>query len=293
MFMKNRLSRLALAVLGAVIITIASGCGSDRLSAVAETETKITEEQRQVLKRMDETAEQAYQSIQSGDLNATREKIAQLSVLTAKLHYEGITTIEGIQALSTSVTGSMHSLNAVSPDAAQIAKHIAETRLAVDALAHKEQPMWHEFKSPLMEDLELMGEAADQHDAQLANAAMRRWKARVSAIRPAVIISRDSVKATELDSMTSFLEGSARNQDWAALKEAVPALRQALEEIFSSGDRQTSSPLIPTAEPPHPVIWSLVIGAIITCVLAYVAWRKYEAEQGVSRVKKEKDLSQT
>jgi sporulation protein YpjB len=283
--------RLALALLGAATFFAVSGCGSDERLAHTEQIREITEEQRQIMQRMDEAAEEAYQSVQGGDLEKTRETIARLSVLAARLPYEGITNVEGIQAISGAVAESMRLLHAVTPDEAQIAKQVIRTRLAVDALSHRQQPMWLGFYRSLSNDLAGLETAVRARDQQAAADAFEQWKARVALIQPAIIISRDASEVMKLESISAFLDRSIREADWSALDQALPDIRQAIEELFQDPNRETLSPLMPSAEPPHPIIWSLVFGAVITAVLAYVAWRKYEGSQGVSKVKQEKDIS--
>jgi len=192
--------------------------------------------------------------------------------------------------VSGSITGAMQALNGVSPDKGAILAKVASVRLAVDALAHRQQPMWLEYRGPLEEALDRMASAVEAKDDPRASEALAAWRIRVAVVHPAIVVSRDASEAVKLDSITAFLTNGLRSADWDGLAQAMPSLKSALVEVFAGEDRETVSPLLPTAEPPHPFIWSFGLGSFIVAVLGYVAWRKYQAEQGVARVKTERDF---
>lgn len=290
MIPNQRFRRIALALIGVVTLAFAVGCGSDEPPAEAEAKKVITDMQRQTMQQMNEAAEEAYQSVQSGDLERTKAKIAQLSVLSTKLSYEGLATVDGIQAITETITSAMRSLNAVSPDPMQVSMRVASVRLTVDALAHRQHPMWLDYRNPLTGDLERMAAAIEAQNDPEASVALGLWRGHISIVRPAIVVSRDAAEAVKLDSITAFLENSVRTADWPGLKQAMPNLEDALGEVFREEDQETISPLWPTAEPPHPIIWSLSLGSFIVGVLTYVAWRRYTAEQGITRVKKARDF---
>ncbi|HZG85267.1 sporulation protein YpjB [Paenibacillus sp.] len=292
MVFTRRIRRGALLCLGAAILAFASGCGSEAPRPETESNSKkvITDLQRQTMRQMDEAAESAFQSAQRGDLSETKTRVAQLSVLSTKLSYDGLTTVEGVEAVTGSITGAMQALNSVSPDKGAVVTKVASVRLAVDALAHRQQPMWLEYRAPLEETLDRMASAVEAKDDPQASEALAAWRVRIAVVRPAIVVSRDAAEAVKLDSITAFLTNGLRSADWDGLAQAMPSLKSALVEVFAGEDRETVSPLLPTAEPPHPILWSFGLGSFIVAVLGYVAWRKYTGEQGVARVKTERDF---
>lgn len=278
--------------LAAAALFAAAGCGTEtREPTEAPAEKAATDAQRQSMRVMDETAERAYRSAQAGDLEEARSSIAQLAVLTTKLNYDAIATVEGMEAVAGAVTSAMRALNAVSPDAPTVLQKVAGARLAVDALSHRQQPMWLTFRSPLAEDLKRLSDAAATKDDPAASLALAAWRGHAELVRAAIVVSRGVQEATKLDSMTIFLTNGLREADWESIRQAMPQLRTSLDELFEEEHRETVSPLIPTAEPPHPALWSFGLGSFIVTVLGYVAWRKYRAEQGVVRVKSNRDFS--
>ncbi|WP_309118634.1 sporulation protein YpjB [Paenibacillus sp.] len=287
----GRFRRYALIAAGAATLLFAAGCGSDEPVPEAEAKKVVTDVQRQTMRLMNEAAEGAYQSVQKGDLEQTKVRVAQLSVLSTKLSYEGLATVEGIEAVTGSINAAMRALNASSPDRQSTTLKVATARLAVDALSHREQPMWLGFRDTLTGDLEKMAMAVESRNDPAASEALASWRGHLTIVRPAVVVSRSASDAVKLDSITAFLTNALRSGDWDGLRQAMPNLEAALGEVFAEQDRETTvTPLAPTAEPPHPILWSLGLGAFIVSVLTYVAWRRYEADQGVARVKTERDF---
>lgn len=290
MFASGRMRRIALCFIGAVSLAAAAGCGTQAPMPQPETKKVVTDLQRQTMEQMNDTAEAAYQSVQTGDVEEARARLARLSVLSTKLSYDGITTVEGIEAVTGAIADAMHALNGAAPNPVDASMRVAGARLAVDALAHREQPMWLGFLKPLTSDLEAMETAAANASDPEASKALAMWRGHVEIVRPAIVVSRDPEAAVQLDSITAFLEEGVRTANWSAIRQALPGLEQALARVFDDEDRETVSPLLPTAEPPHPILWSLALGAFIVTVLTYVAWRRYEADQGIARVKRERDF---
>jgi sporulation protein YpjB len=275
---------LAIAGLGA------AACSASAVKEEADSRPVVTDRQHALMNEMNKHAERAYRSMKEGDVENARNRMIQLSAAATQLSYEGLTTIEGMSALTETIGGAMHTFNSVQPNDHESLLATVRVRLAVDALAHHNQPMWLEFHKPMREDLSGIGQSAQKRDAKAAAEALSKWAAHAKLIRPALLISRDPSVAGKLDSMTTFLESSVGKKDWKSIMESMPNLSLGLEDIFRPGDRQTIAPLAPTEEPTHPILWSFSLGTIIVAVLAYVAWRRYHSDSGYTRVKKEQDI---
>lgn len=287
---RRKLRRRFVWLAAAIVLSLAlAGCHHE---AEKETEVAITEAQRESMKQMDQVAEQAYQSAKAGDAEEARTRLVQLSILAAKLPYEGVTTLEGIQALSESISGAVHTLNAVTPREHEVLLSIVRARLAVDALNNHKQPMWMDFRPELAKDMQQIAHAAAARDRTAADEALLHWKEHSSLIRSAIIICNGPEAAVELDSMTAFLTNGIEGAKWDELSSGMPQLTAGLDELFRprEGHEPTALPIAPTAEPPHPIIWSIALGSFIVGVLTYVAWRRYKGAQGISKVKRSRDF---
>jgi sporulation protein YpjB len=278
-----------------IVVAYAVTACSDGDGKTAQTEEQtITEVQRLTMQQLNEISESAYEDMEAGDLEAMKVKVAQLAALASKLSYEGVATIDGIQVISQSIAETMHALNATRPDDHKVTMSMVRTRLVIDALSHKEQPMWLGFRKQVVQDLDALSAAARNADDQAASQSLALWKGHVSLIRPAIIVSREMSDAIKLDSITAFLDHEVKAGEWEAIRQAMPDLQDTVKQIFDerqNNDHETVAPIAPTSEPPHPLLWSLTLGTMIVLVLTWVAWRKYNAGHGIVRVKKEQDFN--
>ncbi|WP_199614933.1 sporulation protein YpjB [Paenibacillus alkalitolerans] len=283
---------MRLIVLAALVLTSAAACSAPAEERSTESKPVVTDEQYAALDTMNKHAEQAYQSMKDGDYENAKGKIVQLSVSATRLSFEGITSIEGMGALTESISAALHSFNSIQPNEHEQLLEVIRVRLAVDALSHPKQPMWLDFRKPLSEDLTELENAAKKRDQHTANSALKKWRSHVKLIRPAVLISRDASEAVKLDSMTAFFDRTVGKKEWGQLASSMPNLTQGLQDLFrqNDDDQETILPLAPTEEPPHPFLWSLAIGSVIVIVLTYVAWRRYHSESAYVRVKSERDF---
>lgn len=291
---KRQLRRfIRILLCGIAAIALLAGCTSEKKAPqVGADAAKVSAEgaQRETMRRMIEAADGAYDSVNSKDLETARTKMAQLSVLSTKLSYDGIATTEGMEALTRSILDAMRAMNSVSPDERTVLQKVAAARLAVDSLAHREQPMWKEFRNGLEDDLDALEAAAKNRDDPAASRALAQWRGHVELILPALVIAKGAEAGSMLESMTTFLRNAIRAADWSGLLEGIPPVREALEDLFGTSHKETASPLIPTAEPPQPALWSLSLGSFILAVLTYVGWRKYIAETVVP-IKRQRNSS--
>ena len=256
----------------------------------------ITEEQIRMIQHLNEIAELAYQDLQVGDIEAMHQKVSQITLLSMRMSYENVVTFEGMQAVSQTISEMTNALRAVTPDQQQITAHMATMRLALDALKKSEQPMWLDFHQPMLRSIRQIVDAAVMTSSDQAMTSLDTWKNQLQMIRPAILVSKDAHVAETLDSMTSFFQNRIEARDWQAIIQADEEITQRVDEIFRitrEEDEETTAPVDPTSQPNDPFIWSLILGTLIVLTLSYVAWRKYEVEQGVVRVKREQDFKQS
>ena len=269
---------LALVVLAGAGCSPAGDAASEQTAAGRGT-AAATEAHRETMRRMIDAADGAFESVKNKDLESARSYMAQLSVLSTKMNYDGIATAEGMGALADTIVDAMRALNSLSPNERTVLRKVAGVRLAVDSLAHRQQPMWKEFRRGLEENLAALEAAAAKGDDPAASRALAQWRSSAELILPAIVIGKGGEAGNMLESMTAFLTSSVRAADWKGLREGIPSVRSALADLFEERHRDAASPLLPTAEPPQPALWSLVLGGFIVAALTYAGWKKYMAEK--------------
>ena len=101
---------------------------------------------------MNQIADEMYKQTMDGQVTEARNKLMQMSDQIPKIHFEGITSVEGLNALTETITRAKRVYNAAdySPEEGQVA--VAKIRLATDALSHKNQPMWLQYYKVLQND---------------------------------------------------------------------------------------------------------------------------------------------
>lgn len=276
--------RLILSMLIFIMMLAAAGCSGGQNEVGAKKEADP-----QQLKKMaflNQTADEMYQKAMDGEMMEARNKLLQISDQITNINFAGVTTIEGLNALTESVTKAKKIYNAasLSPNEGQVAVSII--RLATDALTHKNQPMWLQYYTLLQNDLSLMEAAAHKSNAQEVVSAFNKLNQHISLIHPSLLISREPSEVEKLDSLMNFvrLELSKEPAEYANIQNGIEQLHRSVDAIF--GRKSETTAYLPLADPKHPIIWTLVIGAIISSILAFTGWRMFKGGNGYVTIKR-------
>ncbi|WP_405114669.1 sporulation protein YpjB [Paenibacillus sp. FSL K6-1217] len=230
--------------------------------------------------RLEQAAEALYSYVLEGNVQKARSEAEEISQIFISSSFEGLTSVEGVNALSSVILDMKSALAAAQPSPERWEAAAAKLRLAANSLNHPRQPMWLQYYKLVREDLNDMEQSAAAGDLKSWTAALARLQSRYANIRPAVIISRPSETVNTFDSWLSYAGGVAGSQQ--------PAERARLLEIVSYGQdaarvmfgKNRNEPVLslPLA-PPQYGGWGLLAGAFILTVLAYTAYRKYRGQK--------------
>ena len=268
-------------VLLITIAMFASGCAasewsgnSGSVNGAADKQVMNTDARRsELLSKLDETAEAMYNAVRQRDLPQAREQVKRVSEIVTQITFNGITTIEGAEALIAAVTTTKELLSSVKIEPERLETAAAQVRLATDALIHPNQPMWYEYYSIMQDDTAQLKEAI--HKGQNLLASVQGLQAHYTVIRPAVLIAREPELHVKIESFLSFFMQHA-NKPESGMIGAVDQLTMAWDELFA---RSNVSAYLPLEGTRNPLYWSLVIGSIIITTLCFAAWRRYRYEQ--------------
>ncbi|WP_281886986.1 sporulation protein YpjB [Paenibacillus sp. YYML68] len=282
---------LAISIMCVLAMSMVTGCGSKGESKDAkESETNRSaaapsQEQLKQIKLLNETADGMYQKVQKGDIAGGRELLLQLSDQVTNISFDGIASVEGINALTETVVEGKRVLNAVKfdPAAGQIAA--AKIRLATDALTHANQPLWLQFYKQLQDDVNAIEQAAKTSDKTALKNATVLLEQHYAIVHPSLIISRPEADVERMDSLITFIQTQADNQGmpYRNVLNAVPPLRQALDKLFMK--RETTA-FLPYPEPQNPLLWTAIFGSVIMAALGFAGWRLWKKDDGLVRVKR-------
>lgn len=224
------------------------------------------------------TAQNFYEKTRKGDYLGARSELELLGQQLTRIRFEGITSIEGVDALTQSVVEAKRVFNNIRLSRADAMIAAAKIRLAVDALSHKNQPMWLQYFKVLSADLQEFSTAVKQKNPQSSKEILERMKQHYLIIRPSVVISRNAAMVEKADSLFRFAESqlAASKPQFSSLETVLDEFRKVWNEIFGKQDADAYAPVI---DQPKPFLWTAGMAAVILAVLAFVGWRKYKYER--------------
>ncbi|MBP1961937.1 sporulation protein YpjB [Paenibacillus aceris] len=294
MFMlSGGIKRLTVTFLLAAVVSISSACAAST-STSGQAVKPVDPQQVQRVEFLNQIADEMYKQTMDGQVLEARNKLMQMSDQIPKIQFEGITSVEGLNALTETITQAKRVYNAVnySPEEAQMA--VAKIRLATDALTHKNQPMWLQYYKVLQNDTAALTQDVKSGKQQEAIASFGKLSQHIAIIHPSLLISREASSVEKLDSVLLFLRKNINSQPMAVRQadSGLDQLGHVLDELFLKN--KDAIAFVPITDPKHPIIWSAGIGLIIVSVLSYVGWRMYQSGRHIVPIKqsREKELGE-
>lgn len=229
-------------------------------------------------------AEALYEAANGGDRASIAKHAARTEARLRALPMEGIATAEGIEALARSVSRMKRLAAAVRPDPDKIREQAAEIRLAADAVAHPQTPIWHRYGPILQEDLRLLETViAEQAGREERIGRLQGLQAHYRLIRTAALIHSETYKIERADAILRYAERivGAKQPNPAYAADLVPSLQEAVAGLFPAHDQSSSAEAMmsPAAGPPWG--WSAFMGVFIVAVLSWVGWRRYQGLESI------------
>jgi len=269
------------AVVGICFGTVAA-CGGQASYLAAEA--PIDADRLQKLNELNETSEDMYQQTIKGNIAAARQQIFAISNMITRMSFAGITSIEGMNALTNSVLEAQRVLNAVQVQPDQVSLAAAKVRLATDALTHKSAPLWHEYYDLLIGDLQGVWSSVKDGRRKDADIAFDKLTSHLNIVKPAIVISKPPEQIERVQSLMAYVKSQLRLKphDADQIERGLRILRETLDRLF---DKKHQSAFLPFIDPDNPVLWTLGIGISIMSALAYSAWRMYKGQDDIVPVR--------
>lgn len=228
---------------------------------------------------LEQAAEKVYTQALEGNLAVTRQSVEELSNLFVSSSFEGLTSVEGVNALSGAIVDMKAAANAAQAEPGRLQSAAAKLRLAANALAHTRDPVWMQYYKLMTDDLGKLEKAASARDMKGWTGAMHRLDANYETIRSAMAVSLPPEQINALQAWLSY----ARNIPATG----QPPERQRLLEIVSFGrdslrvafGREKDEPTLTLPMAPQGFgPWGLLAGGFMFTALAYFVYRKYRGE---------------
>jgi len=272
--------RLATVVIMIVLVALLAACGTVQREKERPA-LQADPEQLQKIEFLNQVAEDMYNKTMEGQVVEARSKLLQISDQIPKIHFEGVTSVEGLNALTETVTQAKRVFNAVSYSSDEGKVAVAKIRLATDALTHKNQPMWLQYYKVLKNDIGELKSTLRPDGQKAAMESYTRLSQHLAVIRPSLLISRQPADVEKLDSLMTFLHGLLNQNPlpMRQLSSGMDHLQQTIDELFMKN--KDAIAFVPVTDPIQPIIWSIGIGFIIISVLSFSAWRMYRSGKHV------------
>ncbi len=258
-------------IISMMIVIMATGCVQQ--SNGQATELVISEHQVKTFKLLNDSAESMYSHAKSKKYDEARIELERFSHLLTTVTYEGITTLEGVNALTQTVVAARRTYNKVQISEKDALIAATQLRFIADALTHQNNPMWLEYEPILKQDAELLQRMVKLNDDVGSLSAFQKLYNHYRIIQPSVIITREAALVKQVQSLFNFLtaELSRGKVNYQTVDQGLNHLPNVLNELFGKASQTT----VPLMIEQNNVIWTSFIATIIISALVYVAWRRY------------------
>ncbi len=255
-----------------IVLIIVSGCAQQSDGQAAAL--VITKQQEKTFKLLNDSAETIYKHAKSREYQEARIELERFSNLLTTVSYQGITSLEGVNALTQTVVAARRVYNRVQLSEKDALTAATQLRFIADSLTHKNNPMWLEYESILKQDALLLREMVKTNNDVGSLTALQKLHSHYLIIQPSVILTRDAALVEKVHSLFNFLttELSQGQVNYQRVNQGMDHLPEVLNELFGNKASQTTVPLMLDE---NNVIWTTFIAAVIISALAYVAWRRY------------------
>ncbi|MBY3618167.1 sporulation protein [Acinetobacter sp. CUI P1] len=229
--------------------------------------------------QLEQAAEALYGYVLEGDVMKVRQETEEISRILVSSSFEGMTSVEGINALSGVILDLKAAVASAKVSQQQLEATATKLRLAANSLNQPGQPIWLQYYKLIREDLNAMEQSGATNDLTGWKTAVERLQGRYENIRPAVIVSRQPEVVNAFDSWLSYAAGipsSSQKIERARLLEVVSYGQDAVRVMFGK-EKDEPALSLPLASQEFG-IWGGLAASFIIAVLAYAGYRKYRGE---------------
>lgn len=241
---------------------------------------------RPAYERFLSAAEALYDAVNKGSLEEALSGLSEIELQFRNLPMKGIATADGIRALAGSITEMKRTAAAFRPDEQKWKSGAAALRLAADALAHPDKPIWQRYRTVIQEDIMRIRENLPQGTtvtgpvAESALLAFNQLTEHYRVIRTAAMLHSEPWKVERSDSVIRYASRiyHADSPTAQLLQGTIPPLKEAMEGLFPVNKEASTAVVPPIAVSPPSWGWSAMMGSFIVTILTWVGWKRYKVD---------------
>ncbi|MFD1426098.1 sporulation protein YpjB [Kroppenstedtia sanguinis] len=224
-------------------------------------------------------AERVDQLVREGKVGKAQEELSQLASRFSQGDFSEVhLSVEGIGALSDTLVDLDQELVRVMRRPQRLREASERLRLAFDALAHPDQPLWQGYVSKIGNDIGEIQRGIKKDHPETVLSGAEKLKVHFGQIEPALWVSRHPETAGRIQSYVYSLKSQAGKSPvtWVPLQSA---LEQWEPMIQPSMLREEEGVWAVSGESPDWRLPAFTVSGVLLLALGYVGWRKYRSEQ--------------
>lgn len=220
------------------------------------------------VEQLEDLSKLLYENAKLKEYAKAKQIIEEISLLLPSIDFTSLTSVEGMEAITSTVINTKKSLAAIKPNHDTIIQNSTQLYLAVDALIHKEQPLWHRYYFVLSQDIDKINKSLDEGNLTKSQLEIQNFQLHYMIIKPAIYVTKQPYLIEKIDSLIIALNNQTVNQN---KKNILQELNITVHELFYGQEQATWNSGIN-----DKILWetSFGMGLIIFVVLSYVIWRK-------------------
>ncbi|WP_027084928.1 sporulation protein YpjB [Cohnella panacarvi] len=237
-----------------------------------------------------------YRAVNEDDVSLMSQSAVVVQQRYDSLPLSDAALIDGMQALGEQLKQTKRSIALAAPDKRRLKEEAASLLLAADAMANPTQPLWHDYRTVIAEDLRALrvalngdgGETVRGADLIGAGVAVNRLRSHYGLIRTSALLETAPLNVVRGDSVlryASIVIGS-ESSNLALAHGALQPLEEALLAVFPGASDEPSAVVPAVAGASWG--WTAMMGSFIVTVLTWAGWRRYK-DEGVAGMTRKND----
>jgi len=230
------------------------------------------------LLEMDRIASELVDRVRAGDLARAQESIRELAERFPQQSLPLPIRIESLNAITQSILAAKQSILSPHMSEDQMLWDATRVRIAIDALIHRQQPLWKSYYSAFLTQMQNLQKAAVERDFKTFHEQFDENYRLYLVLKPAMSVQFRETDLLEISSAYDriYKEVRSMEKDWQLIRKSLRDLNSLMQKAFVGEDTSAFARLMMRPDSPVWIAGSIVIALLLS--LTYVAYRKYQAE---------------
>lgn len=219
---------------------------------------------------LDQKSEMALQLTKQGKYETAIQHLDYFSEQFLQMRFsDEALDMEQVHVLSASYQNARNALLAEEMTEEKRIKRVMQFRLAVDAVTSRHQPMWAQLK-PVISDTIADLKAASNHNNEELKMSYEQFHQLFTLIYPSLVMDKPSEELQVVNATLEQMNTSLEERRHVSSEE-VEQLEKSVMNLFMEEQQSAQT----------SIMWiGIILGGMILLTLFYVAWRKYNGQNG-------------